>query len=68
MEPKLGSLRVMPASDYGKGLGYGIELFSYWQRDEPHWCVPDWEERSRPELAGVFRSYSKAKAAIEEAA
>ena len=62
MEPKLGSLRVMPAIG-----GYVIEQFNYWQRDEPHWGVPDWEERSRPELAGVFRSYSKAKSAIEEA-
>lgn len=49
--PAIGAIRVSPQGEYREGL-YTIETFDYWNRSEPDWGMPDWTERSYPELWG----------------
>ncbi len=52
-----GALRVN-ATDYDEIV---IEQFNYWNRDEPSWAVPAWEEWGEGDLAGPFTSADEAK-------
>lgn len=58
-------IRISPASEYGKGDGYVIEMKAYWNfRDEETWAIPDWEENDLPFLAGIFATRKAAERAL----
>lgn len=59
-EIKHRGLFIVPAEHFSAGLGFYVS-------DDPH-CVPAWDERGYPELAGCFETISEARTAIEAAA
>ena len=62
--PRLGEVRINDTEYDGDIV---IERFDYWQYDEPHWDVPDWEETSLSDLAGPFLDYADAQSALNRA-
>lgn len=62
--PRLGDCRVN-SSDYRGDIV--IEQFGYWNRPEPCWAVPAWDERGDADLAGPFTTVAEAQAALATA-
>ncbi len=59
-EPNIGDVQIGDASEYdGLGEGFVIEEF-----DGDYWEIPDWAERGKPHLEGVFRARAEAEAAL----
>ena len=50
-------LHIVPAAHFCAGLGWYVS-------DDPD-CVPAWDERGYPDLAGCFSTIADAKAAID---
>lgn len=62
--PDIGTARIEDAREYGYEHGYVIEVFSFWNRSDPSWAIPAWEEWGYPERAGVFPTRGEAEKAI----
>lgn len=56
-ELKHRGLYIVPAAHFCAGLGFYVS-------DDPD-CVPAWDERGYPDLAGCFSTVGDAKSAID---
>lgn len=60
-------VRVSPRSDYEDGAkGFVVEQWGYWNRPDPSWAIPAWDERGHPALGGTFATREAAEAAVAE--
>ena len=59
-----GCIRISSEGEYHPGK-FTIETFGYWNRDEPTWGMPAWDERGFPEFMEHFDSYNSAYKAIK---
>jgi len=59
-----GCIRISEEGAYDDGK-FTIETFGYWNRDEPAWAMPAWDERGFPEFMEDFDSYDAAYKAIK---
>jgi hypothetical protein len=59
----LGRIRISDEGEYHPGK-FTIELFSYWNRDEPSWGMPAWDERGWSKFMEHFDSYGAAVDAV----
>lgn len=61
-------MRVCDYAEYGDGrAGWVIEAIHGWSADDlPIYALPDWNERSLPELARPFDNRAAAESALQE--
>ncbi|UVK46768.1 hypothetical protein BPNPMPFG_002476 [Mesorhizobium sp. AR07] len=65
--PKIGSLQITDAREYGYSCGVVIEQFGYWNQNEPSWAIPAWDEIGLPDFEGVFMLQRDAERALAAA-
>ena len=61
-------MQVCAYAEYSEGRsGWIIETIHDWDADyQPIYALPDWDERSLPELSGPFDNREEAEAALRE--